>query len=89
MPKKIVRTSIGKDELVLENTWTGGIKLFLNGEIVGRDTTIFRLDKVSPAIAKRLLIDGSEKLVEVFCYAIWNVNLKLHIDGEFYTGDKF
>jgi len=89
MPKKTVRATVGQDELVLENTWTGGIKLFLNGEIVGRDRTIFRIDKNSPAIAKRLPIDGSNRLVEVFCYAMWNVNLKLHIDGEFYTGDQF
>jgi len=89
MPKKIVETKIGNDELILENTWLGGIKLFLNDEIIGRNTSLFALDKGSPLIAKRVLIDGADRLVEVFSYAMINVKLKIHIDGEYFAGDMF
>jgi len=65
------------------------LKFLFNGEIINIDQAGSKIDKKSPVFAKRLLIDGTERLVEVFCYAILVVKIKIHIDGEFYSGDEF
>jgi hypothetical protein len=89
MPKKLITTKIGDDVLKVENTWLGGLKLFLNGEIIDTHSSFFSVDKHSPVIAKRLTVDGKVRLIEVFCHAVMSVNIKIVVDGEFLSGDQF
>ena len=89
MPKKIVETTIGNTHIKFENTWFSGAKLFVDGELLVKDNSMFALDKNSPQVAKKILVDGAEYLIEVFAYAIFTVKLKLHVNGEFVAGDRF
>ncbi|MBP8008172.1 MAG: hypothetical protein KAY87_03485 [Thiopseudomonas sp.] len=89
VPKKIVETSIGNTSIKFENTWFSGAKLFIDNELVVKENSFFALDKKSPFVAKKVFVDGAEHLVEVFVYALWDVKIKLHLNGKYVAGDKF
>ncbi|MBO2621125.1 hypothetical protein AAEI00_19220 [Shewanella algae] len=89
VPKKVQETNIGNTHIKFENTWFRGAKLFVDGEIVVKDNSFFALDKNSPLVAKKIVVEGVEHLVEVFVYAIFTVKLKLHVNGQYVAGDKF
>lgn len=87
MPKKIVETTVANTLIKFENTWLGGAKLFVGGELVAKNNSLFALDKKSPFIATKVLIDGEEYLVEVFAYAFWDIKIKLCLNGQYLAGD--
>ena len=88
MPKKVLETTIGNTQVRFENTWFSGAKLFVDGELLVKDNSLFSLDKNSPFVAKRIVVDGVEYLIEIFVYALWDVKIKLCLNGEYVTGDN-
>ncbi len=89
MPLKRVTAQIGSTEIKFENTWFHGAKLFVNGQEVATNNKYFALSKSHPVISVRTLIDGTEKLIEVFAFAIFTVKLKICLDGKQIAGDQF
>ncbi|MFD2176729.1 hypothetical protein [Veronia pacifica] len=87
MPKKTVETTIGNTHVKFGNTWFSGAKLFVDGELIVKDNSLFSLDKSSPFIAKRIIVDGAEHLIEVFVFAFWTVKIKLCLNGRYVAGD--
>ncbi|QYJ76127.1 hypothetical protein [Shewanella sp. FJAT-52076] len=89
MPRKVVETSIGNTSIKFENTWFSGAKLFVDDELVVKDNSLFSLDKKTPFVSKKIVVDGAVHLIEVFVYALWDVKIKLNLNGKYAAGDKF
>ena len=89
MPQKSVDAQVGDTEIRVENTWLGGARLFVNGDVVARTDDYFALNKSKPMMTARVVIDGAEKLVEVFCFAIFTVKIKICVEGIQLAGDRF
>ncbi|MCT7942858.1 hypothetical protein [Shewanella holmiensis] len=89
MPKKVVETTIANTHIRFENTWLSGAKLIVDGKILVQDDSYLSLNKNSPLVAKKIVVEGVEHLIEVFVYAIFTVKIKIHVDGQYVAGDKF
>lgn len=89
MPLKRVVAQIGDTEIKVENTWLSGARLFVNGSAVARTDDYFALNKSKPMMTAKVVIDGAEKLVEVFCFALFTVKIKICVDGIQLAGDRF
>lgn len=89
MPLKTVSAQVGNTEIKVENTWFGGAKLLINGQVVAENKQIFSTSKTNPLMSVRTQIDGSERLIDVFAYAIVTVKIKICVDGKLVGGDSF
>jgi len=89
MPLKTVVARVEDIEIRVENTWSGGARLFVNQEIVSSNNDSFALSRSKPFMTARALINGTEKLIEVFIYAIFTVKIKICVDGNQVAGDDF
>jgi hypothetical protein len=89
MPLKTVIGQVGDTEIKVENTWFSGAKLFVNQKLVAENNDYLALNKSEPLMTAKVLIDGSEKLVEVFAFAIFTVKIKICVDGIQIAGNNF
>jgi hypothetical protein len=89
MPLKTVIAQFGDTEIKVENTWFSGAKLFVNQKLVVENKDSFALKKTIPIMTARVVIDGTEKLVEVFAFAIFTVKIKICVDGIQVAGNRF
>jgi len=89
MPLKVVTAQVDGTEVRLENTWTKGARLYVGDKQVAENLDHFALDKKRPLMSVRVEVAGRERLVEVFCYAIFFVKLKICVDGVQVAGDQF
>lgn len=89
MPLKRVVAQLGNTEIKVENTWFSGASLFVNQDVVARYDDYFALSKADPIMSAKVVIEGVEKLVEVFCFAIFTVKIKICVDGVQLAGDRF
>lgn len=80
---------MGGTEIKVVNTWFHGAKLFVNGQEVAVNNKYFALSKSHPVMSVRTLVDGTERLIEVFAFAVLTVKLKICLDGKQIAGDKF
>ena len=77
-------------ELVVRNSWNGGIRLFVDGEQVDENRQMVSLSKdralLSASVARE---KGEPFLVEVFAYALFSVSVKIAVDGKQVGGEVF
>jgi hypothetical protein len=73
----------------VENSWTGGAKLYVHGEC--RDTTTRMVASPDrPALSARLRVnDPDSPLIEVFMKAVFTVRAKICVNGRQIAGDAF
>ena len=89
MPLKRVVAQIGNTEIKVENTWLGGAKLFIDDKPIVTNSEMIAINKNTPLITTRAVIDGVERLVEIYVYAIFRVKIKICVDGTRVAGDRF
>lgn len=89
MPLTTVTAQVGDSEIKVINTWLSGAKLFVNQQVVATNKNLFALSKSKPLMTAKVLIDGSEKLVEIFAFALFTVKIKICVDGIQVAGSKF
>jgi hypothetical protein len=89
MPIKTVIAQVKGIETKVVNTWFSGAKLLVNQEVVAENNDYFALSKSKPVMTAKVLIDGSEKFVEVFAFAIFTVKIKICVDGIQVAGNSF
>jgi hypothetical protein len=89
MPSKTWIAEVDGHPIRVENSWTGGAKLYVDGEC--RDTSNrLTANPSSPALSARLVPnDASSPLVEVFVSALFTVKAKICINGRQVAGDAF
>ena len=89
MPSKTWIAEVHGHPIRVENSWTGGAKLYVDGEC--RDTTSRLVaNPKAPALSARLQAnDASSPLIEVFIKALFTVKAKICVDGRQIAGDAF
>jgi hypothetical protein len=76
-------------EILVRNSWTNGIRLFVDGQQVAKNRELFALDKNSPVLSARVARDEGEPfLLEVFSYALVSVRVKIVADGQQIGGEE-
>lgn len=77
-------------ELMVRNSWNGGIRLFVDGAQVAENRQLFAIGKGSPLLSASVPRQKGEPfLVEVFAYAIFSVSVKIVVDGKQVGGEVF
>jgi hypothetical protein len=88
-PKEWLATYAGH-EIRVRNSWTSGIKLFVDGMCHASSSDVVALDKSRPFLrAKIAPTSGDPFVVEVFAYALLTVKIKLFVNGTQIAGDSF
>ena len=89
MPQKVWIAEVDGHPVRVENSWTGGAKLYIDGEC--RDTTSrMAANPNLPALSARLKANDPESpLVEVFLKAVFIVRAKICVNGRQIAGDAF
>ncbi|MGX4643737.1 hypothetical protein [Massilia sp. SYSU DXS3249] len=77
-------------ELMVRNSWNGGIRLFVDGQQVAENRQLFAFGKdkalLSVAVPRE---KGEPFVVEVYAYAIFSVSVKIVVDGKQVGGEVF
>ena len=77
-------------ELMVRNSWNGGIRLFVDEVQVAENRQLVSLDKRRPLLSASVARkNGKPFLVEVFAYAIFSVSVKIVVDGKQVGGEVF
>ncbi len=89
MPQKTWIAEVENIPIRVENSWTGGAKLYVNGEC--RDTSKRMVaDPKQPTLSARLRAnDRDSPLIEVFMKAVLTVRAKICVNGRQVAGDAF
>ena len=89
MPKKTIVARYGSREIQVENTWFNGLTLIVDDEHIARNNDLLALNKHKPILSTRVTLDGVERRIEVFAYALWTAKLKICVDGTQIGGEFF
>ena len=77
-------------ELMVRNSWNGGIRLFVDGEQVAENRQMLALSKEEPLLSASVAREKGEPfLVEVFAHALFSVSVKIVVDGKQVGGEVF
>lgn len=87
-PKEWTATH-GGHKIRVRNSWSHGIRLYLDDECCTSTTKFFALSRSKPLLWHRVTAGGASFLIEVFCFAIFSVKAKIVVDGEQIAGDRF
>lgn len=71
------------------NRWFGGLKFYHNDQLIAQNKDLFATNKTKPIIAKRIIIENIERLIEVYVYAITKVKIQIRVDDQKITDDDF
>lgn len=71
------------------NTWTGGTRLYIDGECRDHNTGWFAPSKTRWLSAPLELEEPESKLVEVFVKAVLTVKAQICVAGKLVSGDIF
>ena len=87
MPLKEWTAEVAGHKIRVENTWTGGTRLYIDGECRDRNGSWFALSRKRwlSAPLKRDLPDSP--LVEVFVKALFDVEAQITVAGRLVAGD--
>ena len=84
-----VATFEGHD-LMVRNSWNGGIRLFVDGEQVAENRQLFSIRTERPLLTASVAREkGKPFLVEIFASAVFSVNVKFVVDGKQVGGEVF
>jgi hypothetical protein len=85
MPMKTWVCRFQDHEIRVVNTWFSGAKLFVDGQLVAKDTGLFSISRLKPLIDVDIL-DGHR--IQVFVVALFTVQAAIFIDGLQYGGEE-
>lgn len=88
MPKKEWVAHHDGQEIRVVNTWTGGTRLYINGECRDRNDGWFALGWTPWLSARLSQADPGSALVEVFVAALLRVKAEIRVDGQYLAGDR-
>ncbi|WP_395748586.1 hypothetical protein [Prosthecobacter sp.] len=87
-PKEWTATHAGH-KIRVRNSWSHGMRLFVDGECLAETGRLFALSRSEPVLSHRVAVDGASFLIEIFCYALLTVKAKIVVDGQQIAGDEF
>ena len=87
-PKEWTATHDGH-EIRVRNSWSHGMKLFVDGECRAATSRLFALSRSEPVLSHRVVEGGTSFLIEVLCYAMLTVKAKIVVDRQQIAGDRF
>lgn len=87
-PKEWTATHSGH-EIHVRNSWSHGLKLYVDGDCRAATSKLFALSKSKPFLSYQVVADGASFLIEVYCYAFFTVKAKIVVDGQQIAGDSF
>lgn len=75
-------------EIRVVNSWTGGTRLYIDGECRDRNGGLFA-PVWTPWLSARLVRDErASDLVEVHVVALLRVKAEIRVNGEYFAGDR-
>jgi hypothetical protein len=87
-PKEWTATH-GGHEIRVRNSWSHGIRLYVDGDCRAKTDRLFAISRSEPVLSHQVVADGASFLIEVFCYALLTVKAKIVVDGQQIAGDRF
>lgn len=90
MPKKEWVAKHNGSEIRVTNTWTGGTKLYIDGDCRDTNNDMLAFSRKTPMLSARVTTANSEPfLVEVYIKALLTVKAKICVNGKQIGGDVF
>jgi hypothetical protein len=86
---KILVAEIKGISFRVTNNWFGGMKIYQNNNLIAHNKRVFAFYKNEPVFSRIITIDETEKLVEIYAYAIFRVKIQIKIDGVKIAGAAF
>ena len=83
------RGTHGRHEILVRNSWSHGLKLFVDGECRAETNKLFAVSRSKPILTYQMVSCEESFLIEVFCYALLTVKAKIVVDGQQIAGDRF
>jgi hypothetical protein len=75
-------------EICVRNSWTSGVKLFVNKELIAKNGSLFALSRTHPFIRASFgTQDGPAIEIDVFVVALLTVRARIFVNGHFLMGD--
>jgi len=87
-PKEWVANHGGR-EIRVRNSWSHGMRLYVDGDCRAATSRVFALSRSKPVLSHQVVTGDDSFLVEVFCYAMLDVKAKIVVDGRQIAGDNF
>lgn len=87
-PKEWTATHSGH-EIRVRNSWSHGMKLFVDGDCPAATSRLFALSRSEPVLSHRVVASDASFLIEVFCCALITVKAKIVVAGQQIAGDRF
>jgi len=87
-PKEWTATHCGH-EIRVRNSWSHGMKLFVDGDCRAKTSRLFALSRSKPVLSHQVAADSASFVIDVFCYALHTIKVKIVVDGQQIAGDPF
>lgn len=88
MPQKEWTADINDHNIRVVNSWTGGTRLYIDGERRDSNHGLFAFDWTPWLSARVTPNDAKSDLVEVYIKAIVGTKVQIRVNGEYFAGDK-
>lgn len=88
MPTKEWVAHHGGHEIKVVNTWTGGTRLYINGDLRDSNNGQSALDWTFWLSARIVRDDPASDLIEVYVKALWSVDAEIRLNGHYLAGEK-
>jgi len=88
MPKKEWTAQAAGHDIRVVNSWTGGTRLYINGDCRDRNHGLFALTWSRWLSARLIPNDANSDLIEVYVVALINIKAQIRINGQYFAGDK-
>ena len=88
MPQKEGVADVSGHQIRVVNTWTGGTRLYIDGECRDRNHGLFAPSWTQWLSARLIQNDPKSDLVEVFVMALVGVKAQIKVNGNYLAGDK-
>lgn len=88
MPQKEWKATVAGREVKVVNTWTGGTRLYINGDCRDRNSGMFAPVWTDWMSARLIEGDPSSDLLEVRVVAIFGVKAQIVVNGKVVSGDS-
>lgn len=88
MPLKQWTMQHGGHEIRVVNTWTGGTRLYIDGELRDRNSGLYAPEWTWWLSARLRRDDPTSDLVEVYVVAVLKVKAQIRVNGQYAGGDR-
>lgn len=88
MPQKEWVTQVKGREVRVVNSWTGGTRLYIDGDCRDRNSSLFAPVWTDWLSARLVHGDPASDLIEVRIVALLHVKAQILVNGQFVEGDR-